>query len=64
MSNLYYTTMNGETTGRASYFFRSKDNAQKRCHDQNARAESMGIKARYKLAEHDGAGVEAKDIRD
>jgi hypothetical protein len=64
MSNLYFTTINGESTGRASYFFRSKDNAQNRCNDQNKRAENMGIKARYAVVEHDGHGVEAKDIRD
>jgi len=60
----YYTTINSETTGRASYFFRSKDNAEKRCEHQNYRAESLGIKARYAVVEHSGAGIETKEIRD
>ena len=64
MSNLHYTTINGEATGRASHFFRSKDNAQKCCDNQNYRAESMGIKVRYALAEHDGEGVDPGNIRD
>jgi hypothetical protein len=63
MSDLYYTTINGETTGRASYFFRSKDNAQERCDYQNARAKGIGIKARYSVSKHDSYGVDSKDIR-
>ena len=61
---LYYTTIDNNTTGRASHFFRTKSSAKKREEDQNNRAEALGIKARYSVSEHDGDGVVATDIRD
>jgi|GEM_PF-6632040 len=62
--SLHYTTTDGTTKGRASHFHRNLANAEATMAKQNERAESLGIKARYKLAEHSGEGVEAKDIRD
>ena len=61
--SIYYTTINGESCGRASHFHRDRSNAQSRCDDQNARAEAMGIKTRYAVAEHSGDGIDPKDIR-
>lgn len=61
--SIYYTTINGETNGRASHFHKDRANAQSCCNDQNARVEQMGIKARYTVAEHSGVGIDSKDIR-
>lgn len=60
----HYTTINSKSTGRASYFFRSKDTAEKRCDNQNSRAESFGIKARYTVVENSGENIETREIRD
>lgn len=59
----YYTTVNGKPNGRASHFFKSKENADSRCSDQNARAESMGIKAKYVVSSHNGVGIDPREIR-
>ena len=59
---LYYTTIGGEQ-GRASFYFKSEDKAKARCDDQNARAEGMGIKARYSVESRPEEGIEAKEIR-
>jgi len=64
MSTVSYTTIDGATEGRASYFFRNHENAEKCRDDQNARATSLGIAARYKVATTDGDNVNSKDIRD
>ena len=64
MNNLYFTTIDGTPKGRASHFYRISTSADTRAVVQNARAETMGIKARYQTAEISGDGIEFKDIRD
>lgn len=60
---LYYTSTNGERTGRASYFFRDKDNAKTLCGKQNDKAELMKLDARYTVCATPATGIESKEIR-
>ena len=64
MSTIYYSSIDNTRDGRASHFHRSAENAQAKVDEQNARAEAMGIKARYVLSETNDGDVESKDIRD
>jgi len=64
MSTVSYTTIDETKEGRASYFFRNQENAEKCRDDQNARATSLGIAARYKVATTDVRRINSKDIRD
>ncbi len=64
MSILNYTTINGNTEGRASHFFRNAKPAEERCNDQNLRAERLGIKTRYSVAKCNDRGIDPKNIRD
>ena len=50
----YYTTENGSESGRASFMYKTEESAQTKCRVQNDKAEAMGIKARYTVAEFDG----------
>ena len=59
---LHYTTIS-DINGRASYFFRDEAKARARAADQNARAEGLGIKARYSVKSCDEDGIEPKEIR-
>ena len=70
---VHFSSTNGERNGRSSYYFRSVANAQTVVDNQNAKAEEMGIKARYQLSETDTDAKleegqtpidERKDIRD
>lgn len=63
MTNLFYTTIDNDLTGRASHFYRTEGGAQFVCGDQNARAEGLNIKARYEVVEVSEEGIESKDIR-
>ena len=60
----FYTTVNDQPEGRASAFYRSKASAESRCDEQNAKAETLGLKARYSVQKHDGKGVSKTEIRD
>lgn len=57
MTKLYYTTSNGDITGKASYFYRTLDSAHKCMYAQNARAKAMGGITRYTIAENEGFNV-------
>lgn len=64
MSELYYTTIDGTNSGRASHYFRNEGSAKSVLEKQNGRAESLEIKTRYQLATRDDEGVDSKEIRD
>ena len=51
------STKEDALTGRSSYFFFHEENAKKVCDEQNARAESLGIKARYVVSTADRSDV-------
>ncbi len=47
---VFYTTCNGKLSGCASRPFAAHNLAASRAEEQNARAEGLGIKARYTVA--------------
>lgn len=62
--NVFYSTNNGERTGRASNFFRSEPDAVTIAAGQSEKAIEMGIKARYEVAScDDSTVVDKKSIR-
>lgn len=61
---IYYTTINGKLSGRASYGFKDKAKAATTAYDQNARARNMGIKAQYEVASCEDGDIASKEIRD
>lgn len=63
MSNVFYTTRNGERDGRASHFWTIQKKADDVCKEQNARAEQLGVEARYTVKSVDQSTVDQKDVR-
>ena len=59
----YYATIDVDPTGRCGHFHRSPPGANQRANEYNARAETMGIKARATVAAFDGSPPR-NDIRD
>ncbi len=60
---IFYTTINGNLSGRASYGFEIESDAQEVADAQNARAENLGIKARYEVWACEESEIQAKEIR-
>ena len=63
MNSVYYTTMNGNITGCASYFFRDEKDAKQKQREQNDKAMNLGIKAFYNVAEVNIKNVDPKLVR-
>ena len=61
MSNVFFSTRNGERHGRSSHFFKNQAAAQAAVDSQNARAEKLEIVARYELGTCLEADVPAAD---
>ena len=62
--NVFYTTTNGEPSGRASNHFRDEDVAAVKVNNQNVKAGDMGLETRYAVAEIDESQVaDKKSIR-
>jgi hypothetical protein len=60
---VYYTTINGERSGRASRAFRDQAKAVELAQVQNGKAEAMGLDVRYTYVDGDEADFDRKDIR-
>ena len=61
--HMHYTTVNGKLSGRASYGYGNVQRANTFCDEQNAKAESLGIKARYEVKECFSAEIPEKEHR-
>ena len=60
---VYFSTTNGERSGRNSKFFKLNIHATEAVEVHNQRAMKAGIAARYEVASCDSEGIEPKEIR-
>jgi len=65
MTVLYFSSTDGQRSGRNSHWYHTAASAQGKVDDQNKRAESMGIKSRYQLSETEQTPeIQSKDVKD